>query len=180
MGQVDEKAKGYRRQGLFLAVFVFLLDQAVKYMVTVPLSLESRVSVEVMPFFNLTWAKNFGVSMGLLTAESPMQRWLLVALTGLIAAIVLVWMFREKLRGDIWALALILGGALGNIVDRVRLGYVVDYADLHFEWGGQMIRPFLIFNIADAAITIGVVLLLLRALLIGDKAREAAQEGAVE
>ena len=63
------------------------------------------------------------------------------------------------------ALGLVLGGAIGNIVDRVRLGYVVDYADLHFgEW-----RPFLIFNLADAAITIGVLILLARALLLRDK-----------
>lgn len=175
MGQVENQmggqARSYRRQGLFLAAFVFVMDQAVKYMVAVPLALESRGSVEIVPFFNLTWAQNFGVSMGLLTAQSPLQRWLLVALTGVIAAIVLVWMFREKMRGDIIALALILGGALGNIVDRARLGYVIDYADLHF---GDF-RPFLIFNVADAAITMGVLLLLARALLIGDKAREAAE-----
>ncbi|MEO1046634.1 MAG: signal peptidase II [Pseudomonadota bacterium] len=176
MGQVDSQEKSYRRQGLFLAAFVFLLDQAVKYMVVVPLSLESRQSVEIVPFFNLTWAENYGVSMGFLTAESPLQRWLLVALTGLIAMIVLVWMFRETLRGDIWALALILGGALGNILDRARLGYVIDYADLHF---GDF-RPFLIFNVADAAITFGVLLLLARALLIGDKARQTSTGEAAE
>ncbi|HEY0115440.1 MAG TPA: signal peptidase II, partial [Allosphingosinicella sp.] len=67
----------------------------------------------------------------------------------------------EKRRDDAWGLALVLGGALGNIVDRIRFGYVVDFADLHFgEW-----RPFLVFNVADAAITIGVLLLLVRALL---------------
>ncbi|MDP9415584.1 MAG: signal peptidase II, partial [Pseudomonadota bacterium] len=63
------------------------------------------------------------------------------------------------------ALAFVLGGALGNIVDRIRFGYVVDFADLHFgDW-----RPFLIFNVADAAITIGVLLLLVRALLTRDR-----------
>ncbi|MCE3590604.1 signal peptidase II, partial [Escherichia coli] len=69
------------------------------------------------------------------------------------------------------ALGAILGGALGNIVDRVRLGYVVDFADLHFgEW-----RPFLVFNVADAAITLGVLVLLVRALLMRDK-RDAVSE----
>jgi signal peptidase II len=64
-----------------------------------------------------------------------------------------------------WRSALVLGGALGNIIDRVRLGFVVDFADLHFgEW-----RPFLIFNLADAAITIGVLILLARALLLREK-----------
>jgi signal peptidase II len=78
---------------------------------------------------------------------------------------VLYWIWNEKRRDDALALALVLGGALGNIVDRIRYGYVVDFADLHFgEW-----RPFLIFNVADAAITIGVLLLLVRALLTRDK-----------
>jgi signal peptidase II len=74
-------------------------------------------------------------------------------------------MWREKARSDVAALGLVLGGAIGNIVDRMRLGYVVDYADLHFgEW-----RPFLIFNLADAAITFGVLILLARALLLREK-----------
>ena len=68
-------------------------------------------------------------------------------------------------RGDRLALGLVLGGALGNIVDRVRFGYVVDFLDLHF---GEC-RPFYVFNVADAAISIGVVILLLRAFLIRDK-----------
>jgi signal peptidase II len=74
-------------------------------------------------------------------------------------------MWREKLRGDVLALAMVLGGALGNIVDRVRYGYVVDYADLHFG----TFRPFWIFNLADACISIGVVILLARAFLIRER-----------
>lgn len=99
-----------------------------------------------------------------------MERWLLVGLTALIAGVVAVWMWREKLRGDVLALSLVLGGALGNIVDRVRYGYVVDYADLHFG----TFRPFYIFNLADAAITIGVLILLARAFLMREK--EVVQE----
>ena len=74
-------------------------------------------------------------------------------------------MFREKNRQDVFGLGLILGGAVGNILDRIRFGHVVDFADLHF--GG--FRPFLVFNVADAAITIGVLILLLRALLVREK-----------
>ena len=84
-----------------------------------------------------------------------------MAVTSAIAIGVAYWIGRERLRGDQAALALILGGALGNILDRIRFGYVVDFADLHF---GNF-RPFLIFNVGDAAITIGVLLLLFRALL---------------
>ena len=70
--------------------------------------------------------------------------------------------------GDVLALALVLGGALGNILDRIRFGYVVDYADLHFG----TFRPFLIFNLADAAITIGVLLILARSFLSRDKPKQ--------
>src|SRR5205085_9384540 len=72
-----------------------------------------------------------------------------------------VWVGRERHRGDQLAVGMVLGGALGNILDRVRHGYVTDFADLHFG----AFRPFLIFNVADAAISIGVVILLLRAFL---------------
>ena len=99
--------------------------------------------------FTLRFVANRGVSLGLLHADSVSMRWALVALTAAIAVGVLVWMFREPNRQDQLGLGLVLGGAVGNILDRVRFGYVVDFADLHFgDW-----RPFLVFNVADAAIT---------------------------
>ena len=159
-----ERIKGNRRLGLIVAFTVFVVDQAVKWVVTYPLQLPHRLTIEVLPFFDLRWLKNTGVSMGLLTADSELGRWLLVALTAAIAIFVAIWLWKERKRTDSVALAMVLGGALGNIIDRVRLGYVVDYADLHFgEW-----RPFLVFNVGDAAITIGVLLLLVRALLMRD------------
>ena len=148
----------FRLQGLMLASLIFIADQMVKYAMIGPLQLQSRGEIRIIPQFSLTWAENRGVSMGFLEAGSDTQRWMLVALTAGIALIVGVWMWREKLRGDVLALALVLGGAAGNIVDRIRYGYVVDYADLHF---GDF-RPFWIFNLADAAITIGVLILLAR------------------
>jgi signal peptidase II len=164
----------FRLQGLMLTSFIFIADQAVKFIMIGPLQLQSRMKIHILPFFDLTWAENYGVSMGFLQANSEAQRWLLVGLTALIAAVVGVWMWREKLRGEVLALALVLGGALGNIVDRMRYGYVVDYADLHF---GNF-RPFFIFNLADAAITFGVLILLARAFLIREKkpVQEAASE----
>jgi signal peptidase II len=86
---------------------------------------------------------------------------MLVALTTAIALGVAFWISREKNRTDQVALGMVLGGALGNILDRTLHGYVVDFADLHFG----AYRPFLIFNVGDAAISIGVVILLLRAFL---------------
>jgi signal peptidase II len=155
----------FRLQGIILASLIFIADQMVKYAMIGPLQLKSRSVIHIMQQFDLRWAENRGVSMGFLTADSDAQRWMLVALTGAIALGMLVWMWREEKRGDVLALAMILGGALGNIVDRARYGYVVDYADLHFgSW-----RPFYIFNLADACITIGVVILLARAFLMREK-----------
>ena len=121
----------------------------------------------ILPIFNLTYTENFGISLGLIQANSASGRWVLIALTGAIAAGVAYWIGREKQRFDQVALGMVLGGALGNILDRARFGHVVDFADLHF---GEF-RPFLIFNVADAAISIAVVIMLLRAFLPGkDKA----------
>jgi signal peptidase II len=152
--------------GLAVAAAVFVIDQLVKYVVTGPLQLNVQdASLTLLPIFDLRFVKNVGVSLGLLPASGAAARWLLVLMTGAIAAGVLWWMMRETKRADIAALGLVLGGALGNILDRARFGYVVDFADLHFgEW-----RPFLVFNVADAAITIGVLILLIRALFVRDK-----------
>ena len=162
---MTNQIKNYRRIGLIIAFLIFFLDQASKFVVMQLLQLPVRGQIELVPFFNLTWAENYGVSMGFLTASTDFQRWALVTLTGLIGIAVFIWMNREKAKWDIIALGMVLGGAMGNIVDRARLGYVADFADLHF---GDF-RPFLIFNLADACISIGVVLLLARALLIREK-----------
>lgn len=160
-------------RGLAVAAAVFVADQLAKFGITDVLRLDELSGArDITPFFALRFVPNRGVSLSLLHADNEMMRWALVALTAAIATGVAVWMFREKNRHDQLALGLILGGALGNILDRVRLGYVVDFADLHFgEW-----RPFLIFNVADAAITIGVLVLLVRAFLIGDKRAPAPVE----
>jgi signal peptidase II len=162
---------GRRRiAGLILAALIFAVDQLVKWWVRVPLDLPNVRQIEILPFFDLTWTENYGVSLGLLTAQSAEMRWMLIALTGGIAVGVLVWMLRERATGDILALALVLGGAAGNIRDRYEYGFVVDYADLHF---GEF-RPFLVFNIADAAITIGVLIILARSLLSREKRPDKA------
>ena len=152
-----------RRPAYAVAALVFALDQLINWVVTGPLGL-NRIGDQLvlLPFFNFTYTENIGISLGLLNANSPAARWLLIAMTSAIALAVAYWIGREKQRPDQIALGMVLGGALGNILDRLRFGFVVDFADLHFgSW-----RPFLIFNVADAAISIAVVLLLLRAFLI--------------
>ncbi|MEO9600235.1 signal peptidase II [Parasphingorhabdus sp.] len=159
---MTDQIKKYRRTGLIIAFLIFALDQISKFVVMEILQLPAKGQIKLIPFFDLTWAENYGVSMGFLTASTDFQRWALVALTGLIGIAVWIWMNRETAKWDIIALAMVLGGAMGNIVDRARLGYVADFADLHI---GDF-RPFLIFNLADACISIGVVILLARALFI--------------
>ena len=157
--------------GYVVALLVFATDQLTKWIVTGPLAL-SRIGDQIvlLPIFNLTYTENNGISLGLLNATNPTGRWMLVALTSAIAIAVAWWITREKSRADQAALGLVLGGALGNILDRIRFGYVVDFADLHF---GEF-RPFLVFNVADAAISIGVVILLLRAFLTRKEPAEGA------
>ncbi|MCL9983634.1 MAG: signal peptidase II [Erythrobacter sp.] len=156
--------------GLGFAAFIAVIDQVVKWYVIGPLALRQVGNIPLLPFFDLTYTENRGISLGMLQATDMETRWLLVAMTGVIALVVLVWMLREKAMGEILGLALILGGAVGNIRDRFELGYVIDYADLHIG----SFRPFLIFNIADAAITIGVVIILARSLFVRDKAETQA------
>ena len=152
--------------GLASGAVLFVVDQATKYGVTDILGLnESSLGRDITSFFTLRFVANRGVSLGLLHADTEAMRWGLVVLTAAIAIGVLVWMLREPNKSDQFALGLVLGGAVGNIIDRIRFGYVVDFADLHIgSW-----RPFLVFNVADAAITIGVVVLLVRALVVRDK-----------
>ena len=144
-----------RRDGLLLALAVLIADQAAKAGIVHGIHLADLGRVDLLPFLSLTWVENRGISMGLLNIGDA-GRWPITALTAAIAVAVGVWLARETKRPDALALGAILGGALGNILDRVRLGYVVDFVHLHVGY-----RSFYVFNVADAAITLGVMALLL-------------------
>ena len=163
-----------RNRGLLLAALVFISDQLVKYWVTVPLDLPGQREIDILPIFRFEWVNNPGVAMGMLVADSPMKVALLTALTGGIALFVAVWLWREANRSDAMGLGFVLGGAVGNLTDRFRFGHVIDFMNLHF---GDF-SPFLVFNVADAAITIGVLILLARALLVRDRKPKAENENA--
>ncbi|MFL6758596.1 signal peptidase II [Sphingomonas sp.] len=167
-----------RSLGYLAALVVFALDQLAKWLVTGPLGV-NRVGDQLvlLPIFQFTYTQNNGISLGLFNATTEVGRWMLVALTSAIAIGVAYWMGREKNRIDQVALGMVLGGALGNILDRVRHGYVVDFADLHFgAW-----RPFLIFNVGDAAISIAVAILLLRAFVSRkDQSKGSGPEETIE
>ena len=156
------------------ALLIFVVDQISKWFVIGPLNLEAVQNIELLPFFDFTWVENRGISLGIAQVQNETHRWILVAVTAAIAVGVAWWIRKEEARGDQLALAMVLGGALGNIVDRTRYGFVVDFLDLHFG----TFRPFYVFNVADAAISIGVVILLLRAFFVREKAPEGMNEHA--
>src|SRR3546814_6569083 len=89
----------HRKLGMIAAAVIFLSDQIMKYIVVYPLALQSRQTIELLPFFDLHFVRNFGVSMGFFRADSDAMRWVLVGLTAVIAGFVAVWMWREKARG---------------------------------------------------------------------------------
>ncbi|WP_369602873.1 signal peptidase II [Hahella sp. SMD15-11] len=141
---------------LLLSVGVFVLDWLTKQWASQ--ALVYGEPVPVMPFFNLTLLHNTGAAFSFLAGESGWQRWFFVILALVISAILIVWLARLP-RNDRWmavALALVLGGALGNLYDRVLLGYVVDF--IHLYVGDH---HFPAFNIADTAISIGAAMIAL-------------------
>ncbi|MEO8156132.1 MAG: signal peptidase II [Rhizobacter sp.] len=142
------------------ALVVVVIDQLVKALILGHFQYgESRY---VTSFFNIVRAHNTGAAFSFLAGASGWQRWFFVGL-GAAAAIFIVWMLRSHAGQRLFALALslILGGAVGNVVDRLMHGYVVDFIQVH--WGNQYFFPS--FNVADSAITLGAVLLVLDELM---------------
>ena len=138
--------------GFALAAFILAADQASKFWILEVLRLPSIGSIEVLPFFNLTMVWNRGVSFGLLAADSEIGRWGLVILSGVISLVFAVWLLKVARWSTVLALGLVIGGAIGNMIDRIRFGAVADFFDFGriFPW---------VFNVADSAITIGAILL---------------------
>jgi len=140
---------------LAIAVAVVLLDQLTKTLITRSFQLNDVRTIT--PFFDLVRAHNTGAAFSFLAGASGWQRWFFIGL-GAVAAVFIVWLLarhRDQLL-FCWALALVLGGAVGNVLDRILHGHVVDFIQVH--WGGAY---FPSFNVADSAISIGAVLLIL-------------------
>ncbi|HET9653359.1 MAG TPA: signal peptidase II [Usitatibacter sp.] len=151
---MPERAGAGWLRWLALSAAVIVLDLATKAWITSSFRLgEAR---EVTPFFNLVLAHNTGAAFSFLAGAGGWQRWLFTAIT-VVISVALVVMLRRHDRNALLAtaFALVLGGALGNLYDRLTLGYVVDFLDFH--WAGS---HFPAFNVADSAITVGVALLL--------------------
>jgi signal peptidase II len=146
--------------GLGIAAVVAALDQLSKWWI-VEVVMSPPRTIEVTPFFNLVMGWNKGVSFGLLNADSPMTVWLLPAVAAIIVVVLTAWLIRVErlLLGA--GLGLIIGGAVGNIVDRVRFGAVADFLDFHtmgVHWPA--------FNFADSMITVGAAVLIFDSLFV--------------
>lgn len=140
--------------GFALAAFILAVDQASKFWVLNVLQLETVGKLEVLPFFRLTMVWNRGVSFGLLAADSEIGRWGLVILSGAISVVFAVWLLKVARWSTVLALGMVIGGAIGNMIDRIRFGAVADFFDFGriFPW---------VFNVADSAITIGAILVVI-------------------
>ena len=159
-------------QWLALSLIILIADQFTKVLVIGYYQLGA--STEVTSFFNLVRAHNSGAAFSFLSDASGWQRWFF-SIIGLLAAVLLVWLLKSHAGQKLFsfALACILGGAVGNVIDRLLYGYVVDFLDFHWRWLAPVFSGghFPAFNIADSAITIGATCLILDELLRVRRAR---------
>ena len=148
------------RNGLSLAALVILLDQLIKYWITNIIMLPPRI-IPVTPFFNLVLGHNRGVSFGFFDGNSPLNQWLLSLVALAITATLVIWLARIDKPWVAVALGLIIGGAIGNVIDRLTGVGVVDFLDFH--WGEH---HWPAFNVADTGITMGAAALILDSLFV--------------
>jgi len=163
---------------LWLSATVVALDQASKWILLQ--SLTPLQVVEVIPNLNLTLMFNRGAAFSFLADAGGWQRWLLAAFALLVTLALLVWLLRLSRAERVLAaaLALIIGGAVGNLVDRVVFGHVVDFIQVYLPFIPlRIFNPWPAFNVADSAISIGVVLLLLETLRGDHRQRAAPSHG---
>lgn len=140
---------------LWLSLVILGLDQATKWIVD--RSMQVHQSIDLLPFFNLTYLRNQGAAFSFLSDAGGWQRWFFVALSLAASAGIIAWMSRlgRDHRWEAAAWALVLGGAVGNLIDRAIYGYVIDFLDVYYrDWHWPA------FNVADSAITVGIAMLL--------------------
>ena len=148
-----------------VALLVVAADQATKWAIIEWVELYGKVPIN--SFINLTHQQNSGAAFSFLAGASGWQRWFFVVLATGVSAVIGVWLWRIRTEGPLVLMAglgLILGGAVGNLIDRVRLGYVTDYIQV---WFGNWAFPS--FNVADAAISVGAAFLIVDALFISGR-----------
>ena len=159
------------RLGLIVALVSAAADQAVKLWLFFVFDLGSRGVVELTSFLDLVLTWNAGISYGLLQQQGPFGQWALFALKLIAVALLWIWLARATTRLTAVSLGLIIGGALGNAVDRLHWPGVMDFVLLHLTVGGERYNWY-VFNIADATIVAGVIGLLFESAM-GDRAAKA-------
>jgi len=163
----ESTGKGYRSFTLWLtlATLVVIFDQLTKWMIVKWVPLYDKIPIN--GFINITHQRNTGAAFSFLADASGWQRWFFVALAAAVSAYIIYWLWKIRFEGQVIlsaGLALVMGGAIGNVVDRLLLGSVVDFIQvLLFGW------PFPSFNVADSAITVGAAFLIIDALFLSGK-----------
>jgi signal peptidase II len=152
---------------LGLSLLAIVLDQSSK--IIIDSSMQLYQSIPILPYFNLTYVHNTGAAFSFLSDAGGWQRWLFAGLAFAISIVIAIWLSRLQKHETLLAaaLSLVLGGAIGNLIDRLAYGYVIDFLDVYY---GTSHWPA--FNIADSAITLGVALMLAESFGLG-KANEA-------
>lgn len=156
--QIDAMIRRPVVAGLAVSLVILILDQASKWWILLDI-MNPPLTIEVLPFFNLVLVWNRGVSFGLFPAGDTTGMWILVGVALAVCLALLMWLRSADNRRTVIALGLIIGGAIGNVVDRIVHGAVVDFIDVHaggYHWPA--------FNVADSAICIGAGLLILDSL----------------
>jgi len=158
---------------LWITLLVIVLDQVSKQLAEHYLVFHNPV--HIIPFFNLTLSYNTGAAFSFLSEAGGWQRWFFIGLALLVSAVILFWLYKLTTQ-DKWvaiALSLVLGGAIGNVIDRVLFGHVIDFLHVYYQ---QWSWP--IFNIADSAISIGVAILLIDSLRGSNKNKTTRRQQA--
>ena len=147
---------------LGLSLLAVILDQVSK--LAVAGSMQLFQSIPILPYFKLTYVHNTGAAFSFLSEAGGWQRWFFAGLAVVISTVIAVWLAKLKSHETLLAVALslVLGGAIGNLIDRLAYGYVIDFLDVYYQsWHWPA------FNIADSAITLGVILMLLESFGVG-------------
>ena len=151
--------KSHLRPGVIAGLAVLALDQASKLWLLFVFDIAHRGAVKVTPFFDLVLAWNVGISFGWLQSDSPVVQIILMIVKAMAVIVLAIWMARSRTLIATVALGLIIGGAIGNAIDRFAYGAVVDFALFHVEIAGKTFNWY-VFNLADVAIVAGVAALL--------------------
>jgi len=159
---------------MVVALVIVIADQLTKWAIIEWVQLNPTPPLEINSFINLTHQRNPGAAFSFLADAGGWQRWFFIVLSTGVSCVIAVWLWRIRDQGQAIlgaGLALVLGGAVGNLIDRVMLGYVTDFIQVRFS-GVPFFDPFPSFNIADAGISVGAALLIIDALFFSGREEE--------